>query len=80
LGDNSEPEIKEFIKNEKAEGHIVAWENRELVWAERCEHHEREFILANPDYNPCPYCRNECKSLEAVVCGKYQPIPRPVRS
>ena len=44
--------IDEFTKTESEEGNIVAWEDRKLVWAERCFSHEEEFKRLNPDYIP----------------------------
>lgn len=72
-GEITEKDIKEFTLEEEQEGHIVKWEDRKFVWAERCEQHEREYILSHPDYLPCRYCKKECKCIEAIVCKSFEP-------
>ena len=43
-------DIAEFVANESFKGHIIRWENRQLVWCERCFRHELKYVLLNPSY------------------------------
>ena len=38
-------EIARFTKREQQQGHIVNWENRETIYAERCKVHEEVYQL-----------------------------------
>ena len=38
-------EVRRFIRDEEAQGRIVAWEKRDTVYAERCQIHEEAYQL-----------------------------------
>jgi hypothetical protein len=50
LANPTDEEIKEFTLEEEKEGYIVKWEDRKLVWAERCFKHEIKYMVKRPSY------------------------------